>query len=347
MIHWVRAVIGAILLSAMVALPASAQEWTVEPGWGDEAQLELPPPPAEWTTISGTYLRVHGPVSDTDLLVRLAQHGSAALPELAEALEVPIGKTIHIHLASNDAQFRELQPGNAPTWADATAYPALSTIYLRAPRARSGDPDPLEQVLEHELVHVLLGRVFAPNRPPQWLQEGLAQVYAHQNGPETTHTIARGVLAGGHIGLEELSWGFPNDPVRAQLAYAESADLITWLRVQHGDAVVPELIRELASGAELAAAIRRTTGTTLEQVEAEWSAPFATGSTFTLSALAQSSEVVFALGGMALLVGGWFRRRQFARRLVEMEEEERLVDDLLAQMRANGSSATDSDRFVT
>jgi hypothetical protein len=85
-------------------------------------------------------------------------------------------------VVASDADFRALQPGQPPTWADATAYPAAGPICLRAPALRSGTDTRLEQVLDHELVHVLLGRAFAPAQPPTWLQEGIARVFAGEVG---------------------------------------------------------------------------------------------------------------------------------------------------------------------
>jgi hypothetical protein len=334
-----RALFAALTLWLAVAVPAWGQEWTTEPGWDAEARLELPAMPAEWMVERGTYLRVHGARHDSELLLRLARHGSSALPRLADELQVPIGKTIHVVVAGSDTEFRAMQPGDAPTWADATAYPALGTIYLRAPRARAGDPEPLEQVLDHELVHVLLGRAFAPDRPPQWLQEGVAQVLAQQTGPQTTRDIARGMLGGGLIGLEELSWGFPADPLRARLAYAESADFIQYLKVSHGPEVLPRLVHEVARDAEIGAALRRSTGVAMADLEADWRDGFESNWTFSWTALTQSPEWVLGLGGLLLVVGGVMRRRRFHRRLEEMEEEERLVDELLAQLRARSGAA--------
>ena len=66
-------------------------------------------------------------------------------------------------------------------------------------------------------------RAFAPRTPPAWLQEGVAQVLADQLGPEQAQTLARGSMTG-LVSLEGLEHGFPSDPRRAQLAYAESAE---------------------------------------------------------------------------------------------------------------------------
>jgi len=330
-----RAVL-AVLLVGLLAFtpPALAQEWTAGPTIEDEEGWTVPLPPEGWETVMGTFLRIHGDPRDYSTMLRLSRHGTKALPDLATRLDVPIGNTIHVYLAHTDQQFRELQPGNAPSWADATAYPRLGVIYLRATGARHGQSKPLEQVMDHELAHIVLGRAFAPERPPQWLQEGVAQVMAGEFTPETTNAIAEGMLGSGLISLEDLSRGFPSDPRKAKLAYAQSADFVAWYQMQYGQDALADLIKEMAGGASIHAAVRRTTGDFLEDIDKEWRDRLTSGIPLSFAPLTKSVDIWWAFGGIALIIGGILRRRQFKRRLIEMEAEERLVDEMLEQMAA-------------
>ncbi|MEZ4242108.1 MAG: peptidase MA family metallohydrolase, partial [Myxococcota bacterium] len=270
----------------------------------------------------------------------VARHGSRELPALAERLKVPVGTTVHVYVADDDAVFRAIQPGVPPTWADATAWPTLGAVFLRAPQARAGADAPIEQVLEHELVHVLLGRAFASGaaeRPPHWLQEGVAQLLAGEIGPEEAATLQRSSLLGGPIPLRSLEHGFPADPRKAQLAYAESADFVAWLVDEHGEEALPALVRASAGGASMRQAVRQATGQYLEDVEATWQARWAPRPGLELAALA-SGDWVFGLGAVALAVAFVQRRRRFRRRLAEMAREEALVDALLAAGWGRGRS---------
>jgi hypothetical protein len=278
------------------------------------------------------YANLYGPPDEYRTLLRLSRHAAQRIPELAEALDVSVGDQIHIYLAPSTQLFRELQPGLPPTWADATAWPTSGIIFLRSNHLRGGMAKPLEQVMEHELVHVLLGRAFAPNRPPSWLQEGLAQVMAGEYSPDTTRRLARGLLTGEARSLESLSRGFPRDPVQADYAYAQSADFISWLRVHYGPEAVPTLIRELAGGASIGTAMHAATGSFLDGVESEWRRSLQTGIPLGLTALVENGELFWAFGGVALIVGGVMRRRQLRRRLLELEVEEALIDELLSDL---------------
>lgn len=338
---WSRLVL-ALLLAVAVGFggPAAAQEWTAAPAV-EEVDVRPPPAPLEgWETVYGAFLRVHGPADAYPTLLRLARHGSEALPRLAEELGVPIGDTIHVYVAATDVEFRELQPGRPPGWADATAYPSRGIIFLRLPKARGGTAKPLEQVFDHELVHILLGRAFAPQRPPQWLQEGVAQVMAGEHGPETTRDIARGMLGGGLLTLEQLSGRFPGDPMRARLAYAQSADFVSWMMATYGEESLSVLIHEIARGEPIGAAVRAATGELLDEVDGAWRARFDQGVPLSLTPLVEM-DALLGLAGLLLIVGGVLRRRQFHRRLEEMEAEERLIDELLAQAAARGGLRPD------
>jgi hypothetical protein len=332
---WVRtfAVWAALAWAVLAgATPAAAQQWTAAP---EAEPVELPAVPPEWITVPGTWLQVHGDEANLGLMLHVARHGSEALPELAERLKVPVGTTVHVYVADDDAVFRSIQPHVPPTWADATAWPTLGAVFLRTPAVRGAAHAPLEQVLEHELVHVLLGRAFAPQRPPHWLQEGVAQLLAGEIGPEEARTLQQAEWIGGPIPLRSLEHGFPADPRQAQLAYAEAADFVAWLVDEHGEQTLPTLVRASAGGATMRQAVRRATGRFLEDVEADWQGRWAARPGIEVSTFA-SADWLFAIGAGVLAVAFVLRRRRFHRRVAEMAEEEALVDSLLASYHSAG-----------
>ncbi len=299
----------------------------------DESVTERPLPPAEWTTVPGPYVNVHGPVERTELLMRLARHGAASAGALSDALGVPIGGTIDVFVAPTQGEFVEVQPGPPPSYADAVAWPSIGLVVLRDPRIRVATDEPLERVFDHELVHVLLGRAFAPARPPAWLQEGAAQLLAHQDGPETVRTLRQAALAGRLYHLETLERGFPSEGPLARMAYAVSLDFLQYLHAEYDPEALPKLVEGALRGRTLADSIEVVTGQPFEDVEAAWRRPYERPA-FSMSWLADLGTGVFWVGALVLIVGGIARRRQFRRRLAEMEAEERLVDDVLESMRS-------------
>jgi hypothetical protein len=317
-----------ILMLFCFPLRGLGAEWA-QPVELDQVEITLPPLPANFQTVSGTFLRVHGAQGSTPLLLRLARRGSASIKTISTRLAVPIGGTVHVYVVESEEQFHAFQMGNAPMWADGTAYPAAGVIILKDPSIRGGQAKPLEQVLDHELAHILLGRAFLPQHPPSWLQEGVAQVVAGELGPETAETLRNGVAFGGLISLDSLARGFPQDPVRAHLAYAQSADLVAWLEETYGEEALQTIIREQVRGRPFEYAVRSATNRSMDQIEAAWRGTYESKwPVISLSALAQE-EFIWGFGAVLLLVGGFLRRRQFTARLAEMAAEEQQRDAMI------------------
>ena len=177
-------------------------------------------------------------------------------------------------------------------------------------------------------MHILLGQAFTKGSPPQWLQEGTAQWFSGEYNAETTERIAQGMLGGGLFSLGELSHPFPRDPVRAQLAYAQSADFIAWLVGEHGEEVLPILVRESIKGASFEAALRKATGRSMGSLDRAWSKRLKK-SWLWVKALANDT-VLLGLASFGLFVAYARVRRRNKKRLAEMARQDELEDKLAA-----------------
>jgi hypothetical protein len=291
--------------------------------------LEAPPAfPEHWVAEEGLYAVVAGDPSDRAAVRRVAQHVEEAVPRIAEQLDLPTGRRLRVYVAHSQAEFEALQPGRPESWVDATAYPHRALIFLRAPRVRPGTAKPLEQVVDHEITHVLVEQSFHGAPVPRWLHEGLAQVVAREFDQEVTKAISQGMLGDGLISLDSLVEGFPHDPLRARLAYAQSADLVAFIRNEYGLEALQLLLREMAAGTPVRAAFRHATGKSLEQVDGAWRARLQRSQLWFPPLV--SDSVWFALGGFVLF-GGWLRvRRRNRERRAWLEREEALHRQLEA-----------------
>jgi hypothetical protein len=334
-------ILGIALVVFVFASPAFGVDLVATP---DEVPALSEPPslPPGFETMSGINLDVHGHPDEAALLLHLAQHGNTALPELARRMGVPVGGRVQVYLARTDAEFHALQPGRQPEWADATAWPELGVIFLRSPMARGSSARPIETVLDHEIVHVLLGRAFVPHDPPRWLQEGMAQVMSGEYSPATTRDLAHGML-GGLYSLEELHDGFPRGAAGARTAYAQSADLVAWIHAEHGEAAMQRLVRELARTGDIDGALRSATGAGLQEADLAWRARLDRGAPLWLSALASEETLWMAVGflGLAAVVRGRMRlRARFARLASEELARDALLEGLWRDATGGGSDQT-------
>lgn len=328
-----RWMIGLMMALWLVLAPSAlAQEMSAA---DEELILREGPPviPADWQVVEGPWLRVYGAERTMPTMLRLADEGSELVEPLAAALGVPVGGTIHVVLAPTRHDFLSLQPGRVPEYADGTAWPSRGHIYLQRPGIRGSDR-PLDQVLRHEIVHILLGRAFAPQHPPTWLQEGTATVLSGELDGEMSSLLVQSVAAGHDPSLDALAAGFPSDPSRASLAYAASADFIAYLQSEYGEQVLPELVRASAAGAPLPAAVHEVTGEFLYDLEPAWKRRFHRASLSWMAALSRW-EMWWAIGGGFAMVGLVLARRRSNARLREMAEEEARLDALMARLFAD------------
>jgi hypothetical protein len=326
---WKTAVTIAIMLFTLsFSHSAISQEWHQEVS--ESPMRETPPLPEEFFRVVGQFITVHGPPESVATLTRLAEHGDSRIEVIAAELGVNVSRRIEVVLTQSDAQFRALQPGAIPRWADATAWPRRSWIFLRANRLRGGTARADTIVLDHEITHVLLGQAFdlhSPPQPvPQWLQEGLSQWISGEYTPDTTRRIARGLLGRGLLSLDELSRSFPRDPVRATLAYAQSADLIAWIAGEYGEEAVRSLVHSMAKGEPFRASIRIATGHSASEIDAEWRERLE-NSTLWLEAIANDG-LIMALGGIFLIAGWLGVRRRNKKKLAQWAKEEAIEDEL-------------------
>jgi hypothetical protein len=285
-----------------------------------------PPLPESWIEIEAPMSVVHAAPRDRATALRLSRHIAGSLPTLADELDLPVGNRIHVVVAPTQEVFHQTQPGKVPQWADGTAWPSRGWVFLRAPRLRNDPGDRLETVLDHELVHVLLGRAFQGRPVPRWLQEGVAQLMAGEYTAETTATLANGVLGDNLLSLRELSRGFPRDALRANLAYAQSADFVAYIQNTYGTKSLQRLIQYMARGDAFATAIRRSTGQVVDDIDADWRDRL-TSSPLQLAPL-MNEGVWWAIGALLVPVA-WFSVRRRNRRKVERWKREEVLEEAL------------------
>jgi hypothetical protein len=302
-------------------------------------RIDTPRPdvPSDWTVYEGPYATVHASPDDAATALHLSRYVSSSLPRIAEEMGVPIGRSMDIYITPDQAAFRNLQPGTPPSWADGTAWPTAGLIYLRSPSIRGGMASPLEQVLDHEVAHVLLGQAFGPRPVPRWLQEGVAQLVAREYTAAVTDRIGQGMLGDNLIPLDALTRGFPEDPIQARLAYAQSADLVAYINNSYGAESLGILIREMASGRAFGASLKVATGVTPDELEGAWLARLDKSMLWMRPMF--SDTMILSAAGLAFFFLGSATLRKRRQRLAEMAEEDALEDAMYAEMQHWGDAS--------
>lgn len=138
-----------------------------------------------------------------------------------------------------------LPGGVPPSWAVALAYPDHHVVLVEAHSLIQADG---QLTLRHELVHVGLGQLGTDW--PRWFQEGLAQDLTGERRyrVEQYATLATAVANGRVFRFDDLAKGFPWRPQDVEVAYAQSAAFVQFLRERHGAAAFGVLIDRVRAG---------------------------------------------------------------------------------------------------
>ena len=135
------------------------------------------------------------------------------------------------------------------------------------PSARSSYPDGgLEEVLAHEVAHVLIHRASGGRRVPRWFDEGLAMLAARSWRLRDQTELALGLLSGPRVPLWKMDDQFQGDRWQVERGYALSGTLVQDLLERYGPGVPRIVLARLARGDTFDEALRGATGATLLEI---------------------------------------------------------------------------------
>lgn len=242
------------------------------------------------------------------------------------------GPRIHVILAAeNTAAAASVSPTTAG-YAISRAglivlFPARSPVYPH---------DTLEDVLRHEVAHVLISRAAGGNAVPRWFHEGLAMAAERPWRLGDRTRLILELVAGPRLTVDDIDRLFDVEATRPR-AYALSAALVRDIVGVHGAAAPAAILGNLAAGDEFGEAVVRATDRPLRDIEQHfWNGQ----RVWTVWVpLATSTEVLWLLVIALAALAVWQRRRASAVIRRRWEEEEaaaaRLDDHDAAEHRNN------------
>lgn len=227
---------------------------------------------------------------------------------------------IRVGVGREEYEAIALAGGVPPKWSVALAYPVHNIVLLDAVslNAPAGN-----QTLRHELSHVALGRI-AP-RWPRWFQEGLAMHLTGERYAVNQYTaLFRAVTQDRVFRFEDLDEGWPEQPADVEIAYAQSLSFVEQLLANHGGPRFGELLDAVAAGEAFDQAFARVMKTSLVTEENDWRASLPIR--YSWWPIATTSTSVLVFGALLLVIGYARRRRQYLKRMDELEAQDRAAD---------------------
>jgi hypothetical protein len=155
----------------------------------------------------------------------------------------------------------------APPWVSGYAWSERGIVVLLPQRVPTYPDSSLEDLLGHEVAHVLVARAAGGRPMPRWFHEGVAMIAGLTWGLDDRTHLTYSLVTDPEISLAGLDDLFGGGKGAAHRAYAISGAFVRDLLDRHGPDVVARILDGVAAGLPFESAFRRATGVTLAAAE--------------------------------------------------------------------------------
>src|SRR5215203_2364813 len=140
-------------------------------------------------------------------------------------------------------------------------------IVLFPARSPAYPHDTLEDVLHHEVAHILISRAAGGMPVPQWFHEGLAVLAERTWGFEDDARLLRELVLVSPISLNRLDALFAADGASPARAYTLAAAFVRDINGRHGADAAARILRRVAGGDTFERAFAQATGESISEAE--------------------------------------------------------------------------------
>jgi hypothetical protein len=225
------------------------------------------------------------------------------------------GPPIQVVLAPEDSDVAR----RVPRWVSGFALSERGLVVLFPSRTPSYPDTSLEDLLRHEIAHVLVARAAGGGEVPRWFHEGVAMIAGLTWGLDDRSRALSAVLVGGEVPLAALDRAFAGSGAEVERAYAIAGAFVRDLLDRHGPDAAARVLAGLSRGLPFEEAFAGALGESLAAAEAA----FWQRQTFWYRWVPMlTSSVTLWLAVTALAVWAMRRRRQRDAALRQIWEEE-------------------------
>jgi len=254
-----------------------------------------------------------------------AVYADSVIQVTARRLETLIGvgrpDSLDVFIVATPETFDTLAGGAIPDWGAGVAIPHKHRIVIKSPRITPGDK-PLGELVAHEYGHIILESAVRYQDVPRWLNEGLAMYLSAEWSWDDNLSMARAVIGGGAIPLNDIEYLNRFNAAKAQVAYSESFLAFKYFLDTYGASSLRILLAEIASGRPIDAAMTAAIGADTDAFEREFSR-FLQGR-YNIVSFLFDSNLFWILLAMVVIVGFIFVRLRRRRRIEQLDDYEAL-----------------------
>jgi hypothetical protein len=173
------------------------------------------------------------------------------------------GEPIRLVFAPESSQVAKTTPG----WISGFAVGAQSVAIL-FPARTPGYPDSnFEELVLHEIGHILVFRAAGGNEVPRWFNEGLALFVGRPWTLEDRSRVSWALLRRERTALNELDRFFGMNRAAARHAYALSGAFVQDMIQRHGSDSPAQILASVAAGIPFEASFEQAVGLSLSDAE--------------------------------------------------------------------------------
>jgi hypothetical protein len=192
----------------------------------------------------------------------LLRQADTVASRVARDLGIAFPRT-HVVVAGSRADFLAALPAGAELGEQVVgvAFPGERLIVVR-------NVANLVQVFTHEASHIGLYAAVPRGDLPRWFVEGFAAFQSGEGSIGRLSSLVRASVSGTLIPLAELERRFPARHDIADLAYAQSAELVSYLLGTYGRPPLQDLLGRLSRGQPFFEALSAAYGRGVAEIEA-------------------------------------------------------------------------------
>jgi hypothetical protein len=234
----------------------------------EEQEIFFDDPRYTWQEIHSDELALYSAVSDEAVNQALWQAASQALDRLERDVGARPQQVVKIYNYPTTQDLRDARVF-ALDWTGGLAMNAYETILLGV---NQEDLAWGERTVAHELTHIVVHQVTfnCLGTLPYWLNEGLA-TYIEGDLQDYQQAIFDAALASDTLlSMQSLSSSFPTSSKRANLAYAQSRQMVAYLIDTYGPDKMADLLQVFQAGSTYDRALVQVYGFDTRHLDNEW-----------------------------------------------------------------------------
>jgi len=192
-------------------------------------------------------------------IIQLKQDLQYHHDRIAEILAIEYNDTVHVVIANSIQRFNRALSAEFPDWGAAAAIKSKNLIVIKSPMHFKVGKS-LNELLGHELGHLMLGRAAENRWLPRWFEEGFCQLVSGEWRLTNDIRITRAVWGSGLIPLKALEHVNQFGGAKASLAYAQSYLAVSSLVQELGIEFIPDFLEKYRESSDVYSAFLNATG---------------------------------------------------------------------------------------